>query len=123
MRENCKERGKVTDSQSNCCYEDGQDGDEAMFITPWKRQPCRELRENHACLDSLDEKANDTGTEKVGASFSGGARGCHDAQFDNPVGLTHPREGESKSDTREALCRGTDIIYICEEVRCSMSGV
>lgn len=93
-----------------------------MFITPWKRQPCRKLRENHARLDSLDEKANDTRTEQVSASFSGGARGCH-AKFDNPVGFIHTREGESKSGTKETLCRKTNMIYICEEVRYCMSGV
>ena len=55
-----------------------------MFGTPWKRQPCRELGENHASFDSLYEQANDTGSEKVdpimrsrGAQRSGG-RVWHD---------------------------------------------
>ena len=56
-------------SQSNCCYEYGQDGDEAMFGTPWKRQPCRELGENHAGFNSLNEKANDTRTENAGLTL------------------------------------------------------
>lgn len=41
----------------------------------WRRQPCRELRENHTSLDSLDKKANDTRSENVGATFSGCAKG------------------------------------------------
>ncbi|KAF8272716.1 hypothetical protein EI94DRAFT_1697267 [Lactarius quietus] len=54
-----------------------------MLGTPWEGQPCRELRENHASFDSLNEKADDARTENVGATFSGGARGrvSHDGQM------------------------------------------
>lgn len=55
-----------------------------MFGTSWKRQPCRELRENNAGLDALNQKANDTRTEDIGLTLRsrgvpqrGGRRNCH----------------------------------------------
>jgi hypothetical protein len=61
-----------------------------MFGTPWKRQPCRELGEDHAGFDSLNEQANlnDTRTENVGLTLRSrgtsqrdGGRVRHDAKI------------------------------------------
>jgi hypothetical protein len=40
-----------------------------MFGTSSKRQPCRELGENHAGFDSLNEQASDTRTENDGLTL------------------------------------------------------
>ena len=74
-----------------------------MVGTPWKRQPCRKLRENHASFDSLNEQANDTRTENVDPILRSRGAGGHDAQIllDDLLGLIRTREGESKDGTRE----------------------
>lgn len=78
----------MANSQSDCCYEYGQGGDESMFGTPWKRQPRRKLRENHASLDALNEKTDDTRTEDIsltlrsrGVPQRGGRRISHGDQI------------------------------------------